>query len=413
MKVFLVGGFCRDILITRLTGQPVVPTDRDYVVVGSSPEEMLSLGYKQVGADFPVFLAPEDGTEHALARKETKDGSGYGGFKYEWEGVTLTEDLYRRDLTINSIAWGSDFNSIDPFGGIEDIKAKTLRHTSQAFAEDPVRVLRVARLLAKLGPEWTVAPETYALCQKVAWAEFKHLTAERVFKEMDKALGEKHPELFFEFLYMLDYVWFKELFALKGVPQPTQHHPENCTFKHIMLCLKQGVKLGASQEELYAILCHDLGKAVCWTERGNLHGHEDTGLPLVNAMSDRLKVPNKYRDLALKVCKWHQYAHTVLNIQPKKVHKLLSGLGCIKSCGLLSSFIKCCTSDALGRTGLEDRPYKQADYLVDCCIAVQQVDSKRISRDCLEREKTGVEIGEEIRVAQINAIRGVKNQWKT
>ncbi len=412
MEKYLVGGRCRDVLISRIDCTQLPEGDLDYVVVGSSPEEMISLGYTQVGNSFPVFLHPETKCEYALARKEQKDGVGYKGFSYQWENVTLEEDLERRDLTINSMAWGPDFEIIDPFNGRADIANKTLRHTSDAFADDPVRVLRIARFLAKFGPEWTVAPETYALCQKVAWAEFKNLTAERVFLEMNKALSEPHPWLFFEFLYMLDYVWFKELFDLKGIPQPTTHHPENCTFDHVMLCLKQGVKFNASPRELYAILCHDLGKSPCWKEQGNLHGHEDTGIPYVEEISRRLKVPNDYKTLAVNVCKYHQRSHKAFELRPNKIHNLLVGMGGIDNAEELYSFSLCNRADATGRTGLEEKEYKQDSYLLGCAVACNRVDTKKISSACLAKGQTGKIIGDAIRVAQIDAIRGVKNKWK-
>ena len=406
MEVYLVGGAVRDSLMG------VSPKDEDYVVVGSNPEQMLSLGFKQVGADFPVFLHPETGDEYALARRDTKTGEGYNGFTSEWEDVTLEEDLGRRDLTINSMAASAFDGGVDPFNGLQDIRDKVLRHTSNAFAEDPVRVLRIARFLARLGDEWTVAPETYALCQKLAWGEFGNLTPERVFKEMDKALGEPHPELFFEFLYMLDQDWFTELFALKGIPQPITHHPENCCFDHVMLCLKQGVKAGASKEELFAILCHDYGKAPCWHERGNLHGHEESGVPFVEDFCNRLKVPNTYRELAVKVCRWHQHSHKAVGMKPRSVHKLFKGLDCIRKPAILPKFLLCNWADATGRTGMADKLYPQADYLTECLVAVKAVDTAHVVHQSKDKEITGEALGERIRCAEIDAIRGVKNKWK-
>ncbi len=222
MKIYAVGGQVRDDLLGNC------PRDKDFVVTGSTPSEMLRLGFRQVGNSFPVFLHPETGDEYALARSEKKEGEGYSGFSCVWEGVTLDEDLLRRDLTINSMAREIHAGKLhDPFNAVEDIENKILRHTSEAFSEDPVRALRIARFLARYGDDWTVAPETYALCQKVAWKEFDSLTAERVWLETQKALTEPHPWKFFEFLYMLDFHWFKELWALKGIPQPITHHPES------------------------------------------------------------------------------------------------------------------------------------------------------------------------------------------
>jgi len=403
MPTYLVGGFVRDTLMG------LYPNDHDYVVVGSTPEGMLSLGFKQVGADFPVFLNYR-GDEYALARTERKTGSGYGGFDCEWEGVTLEEDLSRRDLTINSIAKDEEGNLIDPFNGQQDIRDKVLRHTSDAFAEDPVRVLRVARFLARFGPEWSVAPETKSLCIRV-WAQDSwHLTKERVFKEMEKALSEPHPHLFFEFLSEFDLWWFPSLWIEKGVPQPPEHHPEGDVFTHTMLCLQEGVKLRASDREQFAILCHDLGKPVCWEARGNLHGHEKAGLPHVEALCDKLGVPKAWRDLALKVCEWHQYSHKILDVAPKKVHKLIKALDCVRKPDILHSFLKCNIADARGRTEkFHDRPYPQADYLRECLSVVREVDCGAIWTRTL-REGKSVELRQEaIRVAQIYAIRGVKN----
>ena len=405
METYLVGGAVRDILMG------LVPKDLDYVVVGQTPEKILELGFSQVGADFPVFLHPVTGDEYALARTECKTDRGYGGFTCDWGRVSLEEDLSRRDLTINSIALKEDDTVVDPFNGRQDIRDKVLRHTSDAFSEDPVRVLRIARFLARFGEEWTVAPETYALCQGVAWAEFEHLTPERVFKEMDKALSEPYPWLFFEFLHMLDFHWFKELWDLKNIPQPITHHPENCTFEHTMLCLKQGIKINASNSELFAILCHDLGKVPCWKDRGNLHGHEREGVPYVQALCERLKVPTSYKDLAIKVCENHQRCHKAFELRPKSVHKLFTNLDCLRK-PILDSFIRCNWADATGRAGLENREYLQDDYLKECFQAAMGVDSGSIARDCMEKGLTGGEIGERIRIAQIELIREVKKKWK-
>lgn len=402
MLVAKVGGCVRDALLG------ITPKDIDYVVVGSSPQEMLQQGYKQVGSGFPVFLRPLTGEEYALARRETKAGEGYTGFSYEYAEVTLEEDLLRRDLTINAMAL-TPAGLVDPYGGQCDLENKILRHTSEAFSEDPVRVLRVARFLARFGQEWAVAPETYALCQKVAWQEFDTLTPERVWLEVCKALQEPHPHLFFEFLYMLDFVWLKEVFAMVGIPQPLKHHPENCTFTHVMMCLQQAVQLEATAEERFAVLCHDFGKPLCWNTRRNLHGHEETGLQAVEDFCDRLKVPTSYRKQALAVCKWHQYGHKILDVQPKKVYKLFYGLKCLRDTKALESFLTCNIADARGRKGFSDREYPQADYLRECLAAAQQVDTKAIANEAKLAGAFGEAVGERIRVAQINAIRHVKN----
>lgn len=407
MKIYKVGGCVRD----HLLGWE--PKDTDYVVVGSSPAEMRSLGYKQVGADFPVFLHPETNDEYALARTEKKTYTGYCGFTSNWEGVTLEEDLSRRDLTINSMAMDDDGNIIDPFNGQRDLKYKRLRHTSEAFSEDPVRVLRLARFHARLGSEWSVSAATFHLCTDLARSEFSSLTKERVWAETQKTLSEPHPELYFKFLRSVgEHHWFQELWDQYDIPQPIAHHPENWVFKHTMLCLQQGVRAGATPEEMFAILCHDLGKPPCWKERGNLHGHEDTGIPYVEALCDRLGVPKSYRNLAIKVCKWHQYGHRILDVQPKKVHKLFKGLDCIKNPSILDSFLVCNVADARGRTGFEDRDYPQARYLEACLGAVLEVDTKAVAKEAMEAGAKKEAIGERIRIAQINAIRGIKNGWE-
>jgi tRNA nucleotidyltransferase (CCA-adding enzyme) len=405
MKTFLVGGAVRDSLMG------VTPKDLDYVVVDETPDTMLQEGFTQVGADFPVFIHPVTGDEYALARTERKEGTGYSGFTSKWEGITLEQDLSRRDLTINSIACSTDGGTIDPLKGQQDITNKVLRHTSEAFSEDPVRVLRIARFLARFGEEWTVAPETYALCQRVAWAEFEHLTPERVFKEFDNALSEPYPWLFFEFLYMLDSHWFKELWDLKGIPQPVIHHPECETFEHVMLALKQGKGLDASNAELFAILCHDFGKAPCWKERGNLHGHEEAGVPYVEAFCARLKVPSAYQGLAVKVCENHQRSHRALDMRPKSLHNLFKKLDCFRNPLVLKSFSLCNWADATGRTGFEEKFYSQAVYLHECLLATTKVDTKGIAVACVEKGLTGAGIGDRIRLEQINVIREVKRRW--
>lgn len=405
METYLVGGAVRDLLLG------LSPKDHDYVVVGSTPKEMKEVGFKQVGADFPVFLHPESGDEFALARTEKKEYTGYCGFTSSWEGVSLEQDLIRRDLTINSMALSNEGEVIDPFNGRGDLENKVLRHTSEAFAEDPVRVLRVGRFLARFGEDWTVAPETYALCQKVAWSEFDSLTAERVFLEMDKALSEPHPWLFFEFLHMLDFHWFKELWDLKNIPQPIKHHPENCCFEHTMLVLKQGVIVDATKAQLFAMLCHDFGKAPCFRERKNHHGHEQAGLPYVNAFCDRLKVPAEYRNLALKVCEHHQRGHKALIMKPKKIHELFKSLDCFRKPEILNDFSVCNWADATGRTGLELNEYMQNLFLLDCFEAARKVKSAHVINQSKNKELSGKELGDMIRIHQIDAIRGVQRQW--
>lgn len=407
MKTYLVGGAVRD----EILGREV--KDRDYVVVGAIPEHMLHLGYKQVGCDFPVFLHPETHEEYALARTESKSGAGYQGFSCDFgEGVTLEEDLSRRDLTINAMAKDEETGTIvDPFGGGLDICFNNLRHTTEAFADDPVRVLRTYRLLARFGEHWSVDPGTEDLCKELILNEFEHLTAERVWLETQKALTEDNTTLYFKGLHGIgEMYWFKEVWDLSGIPQREDHHPEVDTLKHIFLCLEQADKLKLSPEQKWAVLCHDLGKAPCYKLRGNLHGHEGTGARFVEALCDRLKVPKSYRDLAVKVCIWHTHCHKALEMKPNKIMKLFEGLGAFRNPDLLFDFLQCCETDAKGRLGFENRNYPQQKYLQYCFIRAMEVNTKDVVKST---NKTGKALGEHIRVLRIDKIREEKNKWKT
>lgn len=435
-EVFLVGGAVRDIVMK------ITPKDLDFVVVGSTPQEMIDAGFTQVGADFPVFLHPVTKDEFALARTERKVGSGYNGFTCEWQGVTLEEDLSRRDLTMNAMAlpvpsWilrSEDFGRgalvasvtvgswtgelIDPFGGKKDIEEKVIRHVGPAFEEDPVRVLRIARFLARFGSDWKVAPETIELCKEIfRKGELKALTAERVWKEMSRALMELHAPEFFWALKGLDL--FPELDALEGVEQRADHHPEVDTFLHVMLCLKEAVKANLTLEERFAVLCHDLGKRPAFDLlNGNLHGHEEMGVPLVETFCDRLKAPNECRELAKIVTEHHTRCHRVFDQKAKSVMKTLEVTDAIRKPDRFQSFLKCCEADARGRTGFENRSYTQVQFMQEALKAAMSVDTKFISTELVERRKAraielgvpderpvGPAIGEAIRVARISAIR--------
>jgi tRNA nucleotidyltransferase (CCA-adding enzyme) len=402
MKVYLVGGAVRD----KLLGVEV--KDKDYVVVGSSPEEMLSLGYKQVGCDFPVFLHPETGEEYALARTEVKNGNGYQGFNCRFSpDVTLEDDLSRRDLTINAMAMNIETEEIiDPFNGQGDLNKKCLKATTEAFKDDPVRVLRLARFMARLGPKWRVEEVTWGYCRNLVKKEFESLTAERVFKELEKTLREPYPALFFNFLQTIEgfYPWFIPVGNLTGVMQPIQHHPEMCTYVHTMMTLQQGARLQCTPKELFAVLCHDFGKFACMLKRGNLLGHEEAGVELINGFCDRLKVPSDWRDLTVKVCRYHTHCHKAFDLKPNKVMKLFENLDCIRKPDILESFVKCCEADARGRAGLENRDYPHTEYLLDCQARVLAVNTKQIAEDMLARGKEGKAIGEEIRKERIKAI---------
>lgn len=323
MKTYLVGGAVRDMLMG------LEPKDKDYVVVGSSVEEMLVAGFEKVGADFPVFLHPETGDEYALARREKKTGTGYLGFTSEFGvDVTLEEDLGRRDLTINSIAIKQveDENSperriYDPFNGMTDIRNKVLRHTSNAFQEDPVRVLRLARFRARLGSEWTVAPETVALVSQMAKkGVLNELTAERVWKELSRALMEPHARLFFDTLLDCDalHVLFPEVYRLKTALEARRWHPEGDAYEHTMLVLTQAVRNGFDLEARLACLVHDFGKGL--TPRDQLpkhYGHEVSGVKVAKDFCDRLTVPSKMRDRVMKTTRYHMHCHKLDMLNPK------------------------------------------------------------------------------------------------
>ncbi|MGL4748678.1 MAG: multifunctional CCA addition/repair protein, partial [Shewanella sp.] len=322
MKIYLVGGAVRDSLLNL----PI--KDKDYMVVGATPEQMQQLGYRQVGKDFPVFLHPKTQQEYALARTERKVGLGYGGFScYASPDVTLEQDLLRRDLTINAIAKDEEGNLYDPYQGIADIKARQLRHVSAAFAEDPLRVLRVARFAARfhdLGFE--IANETLALMQHMSKTEeLTALTPERVWQEVDKSLGGPNPEVFFQVLRQCGAlkILFPEIDALFGVPQPEKWHPEIDTGLHTLMVLAQAALLTQEKVVRFAALVHDLGKAVSPKEDlPKHHGHGQKGLPLIKALCERLRVPNEYRDLALLVSDQHQNVHQAFELRAETIIKI-------------------------------------------------------------------------------------------
>lgn len=373
MQVFLVGGAVRD----QLLGRPV--TERDWVVVGATAGEMLAQGFQQVGQDFPVFLHPDTKEEYALARTERKSGKGYTGFIVNSDkNISLEEDLLRRDLTINAIAQDADGKLIDPFNGQADIQNKLLRHVSLAFAEDPLRVLRVARFAARyahLG--FSVAPETIELMSSmVKSGEIDYLVPERVWKETSRALTEKNPEVFFSVLRDAGAlkVLFPEIDALFGVPQTATYHPEVDTGIHSLMSLQQAVLLSPDAKIRFASLIHDLGKATTPADVLPRHiGHEERSLPLVENLCQRIKCPVDYKELALITAKWHTHCHRALDLRPANILKLLLGLDAFRRKERFQEFLICCESDARGRTGFEDRAYPQRQYLqqaLEICIQV-------------------------------------------
>lgn len=374
MKTYLVGGAVRD----KLLGRTV--TEKDWVVVGSNPEQMIASGFTPVGQDFPVFLHPHTKEEYALARTERKTGKGYGGFSfYCGDEVTLEDDLIRRDLTINAMAEDDDGKIIDPYNGQQDLADKLLRHVSPAFAEDPVRILRIARFAARyyhLG--FRVAPETITLMQTmVANGEVDHLVAERVWKETERALGENNPEIFIEVLRDCHALarLFPEIEALFGVPQTAVHHPEIDTGIHTLMSLQQAVKLDGNTCVRFATLLHDLGKATTPPEEWPRHiAHEERSLPLVKKLCARLAAPKEFKELALIAAQWHTHCHRALELKPTTILKVLHATDALRRPERFEQFLLCCEADARGRTGFELREYPQADYFRRCLQAAKNVD---------------------------------------
>ncbi len=407
MQIYLVGGAVRD----RLLGLPV--TDRDYVVVGATPEEMVARGFRPVGADFPVFLHPETKEEYALARTERKSGHGYKGFTvYAAPDVTLEEDLRRRDLTINAMAETPEGELIDPFGGERDLRDGILRHVSPAFAEDPVRVLRVARFAARYA-KWgfRVAHGTIKLMRGIVDAgEVDRLVPERVWSELERALGEDRPSRFFAVLRSCGALarLFPEIDALYGVPQPERHHPEIDTGVHAMLVLEQAAKLSADTRVRFAALLHDVGKGITPPEEWPRHiDHESRGARLIVDFCARFRVPNEYRDLAVLVARYHAHCHRVQELRPGTVLEVIEALDAFRRPERVEQFLLACEADARGRTGHEDAEYPQAELFRRAAAAARGVDTAEIAREAAEQGLTGPAVGERIRARRTEAINAV------
>jgi len=402
MKIYLVGGAVRD----KLLGLPV--QDRDYVVVGATPEEMTARGFKPVGADFPVFLHPETKEEYALARTERKSGRGYKGFTvYAAPDVTLEDDLRRRDLTINAMSEDEAGNLVDPFGGAADLKAGILRHVSPAFAEDPVRVLRVARFAARYADRgFRIADETLALMrQLVGSGEVDHLVAERVWQELEGALGEKTPARFFETLRACGALvrLFPELDRLYGVPQPEKHHPEIDTGVHTMMVLDAAAKLTPDTRVRFAALMHDLGKGTTPPAEWPQHiAHEERGAELIKELARRFRVPNDYRDLAVLAARLHGNGHRATELRPGTLLETLEALDVFRRPERLEQFVLACEADFRGRTGYAERDYPQAGIWRRAYAAARAVDTAALAAG-----RNGPEVGERIRQARIAAIQMV------
>ena len=398
---YLVGGCVRDMLLN------LEPKDRDWVVVGSSPQQMLALGFRQVGRDFPVFLHPHTNEEYALARVEKRNAPGHKGFQvFANPEVTLEQDLARRDLTINAIAMTEDHELIDPFHGARDLKQGVLRHTSSAFAEDPLRVLRLARFGAELGFE--IAAETMELARSIsASGELAYLSPERVWQELRKALSGKSPARFIEILRQLDALkqLFPEIDRLFGIPQTELHHPEIDTGRHLLLALDKAAALSADPLVRFAVLVHDLGKGVTAESEWPRHiAHEAAGVPLVKALCDRYRIPNHYCRLGQNTSAWHLQAHRAMTLKPATLVRLFERLDAFRRPQDLEPFILACQADAQGRKGFEQAPYPQADYLRKAFQAAAQVSAAAI----VAAGKRGQAVGDELKARRIRALRDLQ-----
>ncbi len=400
MKIYLVGGAVRDGLLKL----PV--KDKDWVVVGATPQQMLDEGYEQVGKDFPVFLHPQSHEEYALARTERKSGQGYTGFTcYSAPDVTLEQDLLRRDLTINAIAQDENGELIDPYNGLADIERRLLRHVSPAFNEDPLRVLRVARFAARYAHlNFQIAPETLVLMRSMTDnGEIAHLTAERVWKETENALTSRNPQVFFAVLRECGAlkVLFPEIDALYGVPAPAKWHPEIDTGIHTLMTLSIAAQLSPAVDVRFATLCHDLGKGLTPKEKWpSHHGHGPAGVKLVEQLCARLRVPNEIRDLAKLVAEFHDLIHTFPILQPKTVIKLFDAIDAWRKPQRVEQIALTSEADARGRTGFEASDYPQGRMLRAAWVAAQSVTNKEV----IEAGFGGPAIREELTKRRIKAV---------
>lgn len=404
MQVYLVGGAVRD----GLLGLPV--KERDWVVVGASREQMLAANFREVGRDFPVFLHPDTHEEYALARIERKTARGYRGFAVEaGPQVTLEEDLGRRDLTVNAIAQAADGTYVDPYGGQRDLKARVLRHVSAAFAEDPVRILRVARFAARFAPlGFTVAEETRQLMQAmVRDSEIDALVPERVWVETAKALAEAAPSVFIRTLRECGALRavYPEIDALFGVPQPPQWHPEIDSGVHTLMVLDMAARLSPDPVVRFAALTHDLGKGTTppsqWPKH---HGHEARSVALIGSLCDRLRVPGNFRDLAVLVARHHGQVHRALELRPSTLLELLEQTDALRRPQRFADLLLACEADGRGRTGYEDQPYPQREWLARAAMLAGAVkpDAQLIEG------RSGQDIALALRSRRIEALRQIK-----
>ncbi|MCC6301727.1 MAG: multifunctional CCA addition/repair protein [Gammaproteobacteria bacterium] len=407
MKTYIVGGAVRD----RLLGLPV--RDRDWVVVGATPQDidaMIARGFKSVGQDFPVFLHPETHEEYALARTERKVAAGYKGFTVlASPEVTLEDDLRRRDLTINAMAETEDGERVDPYGGMRDLRDRVLRHVSEAFAEDPVRILRVARFAARFAPlGFAVAPETQALMRRmVAAGEVDALVPERVWQELVRALGETRPSAFFEVLRACGALarLLPELDRLWGVPQPAQWHPEIDTGVHTMMVLESAARLTGDIRVRFAALVHDLGKGTTPPGQWPRHiAHEARSVALVEEVCRRYRAPNDYRDLAVLVARDHGQVHRAEELRPETVLRLLESADAFRRPERFEQFLLACEADSRGRTGYEDSVFTQGIYLRRALQVARRVDASGLS----EAGFGGKALGEELAKRRVEALAEIR-----
>lgn len=403
MKTYLVGGAVRDKLLNR----PV--TERDWVVLGETPESMLAQGFRAVGKDFPVFLHPKTSEEYALARTERKTAKGYKGFSVDASPeVTLEQDLLRRDLTINAMAMTENGELLDFYGGKRDLEQRVFRHVSPAFAEDPVRILRLARFAARYAPlGFTIAPETLDLMRSMVKAgEVDALVPERIWAELVKALAEEKPSAFFYVLKDCGALAkiFPEIDALFGVPQPEKYHPEIDCGVHSLMALEQAALLSNKLEIRFAALIHDLGKALSATDNLPHHyGHEQKGVSLVEKMCARLRVPNNFKSLALHVTQYHTHCHKVRELRAGTLVDLLQTLGAFKQDNHVQEFILACEADARGRLGFENTVYESGDFFRQAVKITTQTDTSAALNRGLEGKKVGEAI-RQLRVQALNAL---------
>lgn len=409
LQTYLVGGAVRD----RLLG--LSPSERDWVVVGASAETLLAQGFTPVGKDFPVFLHPQSGEEYALARTERKHGRGYHGFQFHASPtVTLEQDLLRRDLTINAMAQAANGTLIDPYGGQTDLAARQLRHVSPAFAEDPLRVLRVARFAARLHRlGFSIATDTLLLMRQLAASgELDALTPERVWKETARALMEHDPQVYFQVLEQCGAlaILLPELARLRGVPQTASHHPEVDTLVHQYLALQQAARLELSLTARFAVLVHDLGKGLTDPAQWPRHiGHEERSATLANDVATRWRVANETRELGVLVARHHTLSHRALELRPATLWQLLQRLDALRRPQRLEAFVSACLADARGRSGFEQCDYPQADYLRSAAKAAAAVDIAALRATLAD----GPALGDAINRARITLLKEHKQQWQS